>query len=191
MAEHSGRFVLRIPPELHARLAHLARETGRSLNEYCRKAIEHYTDSGARGATHSGSGGRWVDVARALVGDHLESVLLFGSQARGEATSSSDTDLLIVISQDVVLSRELYHRWDDLALDPPVNPHFVHLPDGVLEAGSIWYEVALDGIMLYERDRRTSAFLQSVRQAIADGRLRRLYAHGHPYWVKRTEASNA
>lgn len=191
MAEYSGRFVLRISPELHARAARIARDLGVSLNEYCRTAIEHYTDGAAGGGSRATHGARWVDDARRVVGDVLEGVVMFGSYARGEATTSSDIDLLVVVPESFELNREPYHRWDNLDLDPRVSPHFVHLPDQVAGAGSIWFEVALDGIVLYERDRRVSAFLQSVRQAIADGRLKRRYTHGHPYWVKAPEITRA
>ena len=37
---YSGRFNVRIPPELHARAAHIAEAKGESLNELVRKAIE-------------------------------------------------------------------------------------------------------------------------------------------------------
>lgn len=191
MEEHSGRFVLRVPPPLHARLRRLARERGVSLNEYCRNAIEHYADRSADGSQLAGEGGPWVDSAHRVVGDRLEGVALFGSRARGEARDSSDVDLLVVISDELVLSRELYREWDRLGVGRRVNPHFVHLPASVSEAGSVWYETAMDGVILFEHDGSISSFLQAVRRAIADGYLRRRYAHGHPYWVKQTEAARA
>ncbi len=36
---YSGRFVMRIPPELHERLADLANATGTSLNQYLNRLI--------------------------------------------------------------------------------------------------------------------------------------------------------
>lgn len=190
MTEHSGRFVLRIPPDLHARSRRLARERGVSLNEYCRAAIEHYADR-ETGVPVESETGTWVSGAQHVLEDDLLAVVLFGSQARGEARASSDVDLLIVIADSHELGRDLYQRWDEEPLDDRVNPHFVHLPAVVRRAGSIWYEVALDGIVLFERDRLVSAFLQSVRREIADGRLQRRYAHGHPYWVKDEEKPRA
>ncbi|HUX42798.1 MAG TPA: type II toxin-antitoxin system HicB family antitoxin [Rectinemataceae bacterium] len=38
---YSGKFNVRIPPELHARAASKAQAKGESLNEFVRKAIEH------------------------------------------------------------------------------------------------------------------------------------------------------
>ncbi|NJK36872.1 MAG: nucleotidyltransferase domain-containing protein [Oscillatoriales cyanobacterium RM2_1_1] len=41
--------------------------------------------------------------------DRLKQVMLFGSQARGEATSASDIDILIVLKDPVDISLELQH----------------------------------------------------------------------------------
>jgi predicted nucleotidyltransferase len=152
-----------------------------SLNEYCRTAIEHYTGKGAPPASGAGGAQPWVDAARSVAGDCLDAVVLFGSEARGEARESSDTDLLIVIAGILDLNRDLYHQWDRLDIGPRVSPHFVHLPESVSVAGSIWFETALDGIVLFERDHSVSLFLQTVRHAIADGELRRRYAACRAY----------
>jgi len=176
---------------LHARVRRLARERGVSLNEYCRNAIERCAEGAAPTGPIGDPESPWVAWARRVVGDRLEGIVLFGSQARGEARENSDVDLLVVVAKDVELSRELYRQWDLLGMDRRVSPHFVHEPESVQDAGSVWYETALDGVIVYERDRSVTQFLQAVRRAIAAGRLRRRSAHGHPYWVKETEPVNA
>jgi predicted nucleotidyltransferase len=135
-------------------------------------------------------GEQWVDQARQIAGDDLEAVVLFGSEARGQSRPSSDIDLLIVVKRRLDLSRDLYRRWDDQATDRRMSPHFVHLPHDVSTAGSLWFEVALDGVILYQETLRISEFLHSVRKAIADGFIRRRYTHGHPYWVKSPEVTH-
>ena len=128
-----------------------------------------------------------IKRAAAVVGEALIAVVAFGSWARGELADSSDIDILIVVDPDVPLSRSLYRRWDEEPLrweGHPVEPHFVHLPalDGV--PSGLWAEIALDGIVLYERDPRLSQRLVGVRRLQAAGRLRRRTAHGQPYWVE-------
>lgn len=184
MPNHSGRFVLRLSPELHARAARAAREAGISLNEYCRNAVERFTAGAAPVPSALHDAARFVDEARTIVGDDLRGVVLFGSYARGESRTTSDIDLLIVIADARRLERELYRLWDLRTTSARVSPHFCHLPRTPLEAGSLWYETALDGIIHYDRDGDVHAFLSTTRRAMADGRLRRRYAHGHPYWVK-------
>ena len=65
----------------------------------------------------------------------------------------------------------------------PVDPHFVHPPDEKVASG-LWGEVAVDGIVLFERNWRLSAHLARVRRAIAEGKLVRRLVHGQPYWTE-------
>lgn len=50
---------------------------------------------------------RWVaGAARAIYGDILDSVWLYGSRARGDHWNESDMDLLVVVSEPVTLGDE-------------------------------------------------------------------------------------
>lgn len=179
----SGRFVLRIDPGLHAALREAAAEAGISLNEYCsRKLAAPVGDLAA-------FQGAWETVGRAagLFADALVGVAVFGSWARGEESSGSDVDALVVVEARVEIARGLYRRWDEAPVSwdgHEVEPHFVHLPGPEDEATGLWAEVALDGLVLFERDLRLSAHLARVRRDIADGRVVRRTVHGQPYWVR-------
>ncbi len=179
----SGRFVLRMPPALHTSLDGEARASGLSLNAYCVRQL-----AGASiGAAHDEDAAALVTRARAVAGDALCGVILHGSWARGEATSASDVDALIVVGSRLALSRELYREWDAQPMawrGRRVDPHFVHSAAGEGRFSGLWAEVALDGIVLFERDWALSARLASIRHAIAAGRLVRRVAHGQPYWTE-------
>jgi predicted nucleotidyltransferase len=129
----------------------------------------------------------WFRSLKEMLGESLLAVILFGSTARGEERDSSDIDLLIVVSPATPLTRGLYALWDEHMPEERYSPHFVHLPGRDIDAGSIWYEAAVDGIVLYEAGRRVSRFLIGIRRKIAAGALERKTAYGHPYWVKREE----
>ena len=188
----SGKFVLRILPALHAKIRSEASERGISLNEWCGRALEHYLDYRHQGPVLRDPENEWVRHASAVVGDDLIGLVLFGSSARGEATANSDIDLLVVTAPTIPLRRRLYAAWDSNSSDLTVNPHFVHVPDNVLSAGSLWYEVAIDGIILLEQRRQITDFLRKIRTAIADRTIERKDAYGHAYWIKhRPEAGNA
>jgi predicted nucleotidyltransferase len=114
-------------------------------------------------------------------------VVLFGSWARGELAADSDVDLLVVVEGQVELRRALYREWDREPLDwegRRIEPHFVHLPDSGHGLIGIWAEVALDGVVLFERGWEMSTRLSSIRRAIADGRIARRTVHGHAYWAE-------
>jgi len=174
----SGRFVLRLPPFLHAVLTDSARAAGLSLNEYCVRQL-----SAAGGLAHPDAAAL-LACSRRVAGDALLAVAVYGSWTRGEASAGSDVDVLIVVDRRLALSPDLYRHWDD---DPArwggrvVDPHFVHPPAEGSWSG-LWAEVALDGRPLLDRDGWLTRHLAAIRRDIADGRLVRGYRHGQPYW---------
>lgn len=179
----SGRFLLRISPGLHAALRASAEESGASLNELCAGVLSRSV--GGLGSDEGAS----LAVRRAadLFGSGLVAVAIFGSWARGDAGQGSDVDLLVVIESDVALERSLYRRWDEDQLvweGRPVEPHFVHLPAPGVVAAGLWAEVAIDGIVLFERGFALSRRLIGVRRDIVAGRIVRRDSHGLPYWVE-------
>ena len=189
----SGRFLLRVPPDLHRGLRDRAARSGSSLNEFCRATLETAVNSRAVATTASGSAA--ADVIVAGFGPRVEAVVLFGSCARGDAGAWSDVDLLIVVDTVVPITRSLYRIWDQTvastaairALGASVNPHFAHLPGDDAGTngggGSLWLEVALHGIVLWQRTWALSRWLGSARERMAEGAIRRRYAHGQPYWT--------
>ena len=178
----SGRFILRMPPALHAALHDAARASGLSLNAYC---VRQLTAFGV-GVVSNEEATALVSRAREIVGDALSAVVLHGSWVRGEATPGSDVDALIVVDSRLALSRELYRAWDAQPITwrgRRVDPHFVH-PGRQGQFSGIWAELAVDGIVLFERDWKLSAYLARIRRAIAAGQLVRHVVHGQPYWTE-------
>ena len=176
----SGRFVLRIDPALHAALRRAAADEGVSLNRLCAARLAAPMDASALGLAPP------VQRAQKLFGDHLLAVVALGSWARGEATTDSDLDVLVVLDQSVELSRALYGEWDRAPLTcegRAVDTHFAHFP--ISDQGLIdtWAEVAIDGIVLFDRQWRLSRRLAAIRRSIAEGRLVRRFSHGQPYWA--------
>jgi predicted nucleotidyltransferase len=114
-------------------------------------------------------------------------IAAFGSWARRQAAAGSDVDLLIVVDGSVALTRELYRAWDEEPVSwegLAVEPHFVHLPEENRVAAGLWAEVALDGIVLFERGLEISMRLTKVRRDIVAGRIVRKVSHGQPYWAE-------
>lgn len=177
---YSGKFVLRLPLDLHERLADRSRQNGLSLNSFC-------VDLLRRGVSEDALDSSVLNSLRKIYGGQgLIAVLLFGSRARGTALDSSDTDLLLVFEPNTFIDRDIYRKWersDAAMLDPDLSIHCVALAD-VGAAGGLWFEVALDGIILWEVDRRTRELLSHLKRRIAEGRVVRDKSHGHGYWRK-------
>lgn len=190
MKRGSGKFVLRLPPDLHEALQRQSAAKGVSLNELCKnKLAELLVPTAPAGSSYASL----VASIRRLPFD-LEAIVLFGSTARGEAESSSDVDLLLVLPSHVAPTRSMYALWDDRFVGPfaprenlKLTPHFVALPQSIESSGSLWFEVSLDGNLLWEKNNATSAWLAKLRAEIAAGRVHRRFSHGQPYWVRGTD----
>jgi predicted nucleotidyltransferase len=126
-----------------------------------------------------------VDRARAAFGARLRGIVALGSWARGDASSSSDIDVLLVLDPQTPLTRDLYRLWDREPLTferRAVDAHVAHLSPPGSTPTAVWCEAAIDGIVWYDPDGTTEQRLREVRRAIADGIVVRRVAHGQPYW---------
>ena len=182
-ATASGRFILRLAPGLHAALRGAAAAAGLSLNDYCARKLAapvwnlSAVDSAATAVARAGT----------LFGDQLVAVAVFGSWARQETSAGSDVDLLVVIDPAVDITRGLYRRWDATHTTwdgHQVEPHFVQLPRPNLVVAGLWAELALDGIVLFERGLVLSIRLAQIRRDMLAGRIVRRMVHGQPYWTE-------
>ena len=174
--------MIRLEPGLHAALRESARSASISLNELCVTTLAAF--AGRIPATQGPAA--TVNRAAAIIGDALVGVVVFGSWVRGEHGAGSDVDMLVVTEPDVEIRRELYRMWDREPVawnGLVVEPHFVHLPSRAATPAGIWAEVAMDGLVLFERDLQLTRRLVEIRHRIAEGRIVRRYAHGQPYWT--------
>lgn len=175
----SGRFLIRMEPGLHAALREAARAEGTSLNEHC---VLRLAMPGAGSEPASRASARAASIA----GADLVGVAAFGSWARGEAMEDSDVDLLIVVDAALPITRELYRMWDAEPMEwdgRRMEPHFVRLPGVEDRISGLWAEVAIDGVVLFERGFELSRRLAGLRTRIASGEITRRWSNGHSYWV--------
>lgn len=111
-------------------------------------------------------------------------MVLYGSAARGTATSASDIDILVVLSSDTPIRRALYRMVDGIAgIDPKVAVALAHLPSRESLPGGLWLEIARDGKILFDRDGVVSATISRLKDHISSGRSVRMESHGQGYWV--------
>ena len=184
---YSGRFVIRIPPLLHRGLTREAVSRTISLNQLCLERLSREAGPLEQGGGLAKKFAPQLNEIQKIFDDDLLSLILFGSQVTGEATGSSDFDLLIVLRDSIPLGRALYRLWDERISDPSLSPQFVHLPSTAREAGGLWFEVALAHEILWEKNEQARRFLEGMEEQIALGALRRYLSHGQPYWVWRTD----
>jgi predicted nucleotidyltransferase len=197
MKRPSGRFLLRISPDLHRRLRDRAARQGISLNRLCAGILEAAANprEGTReieGEITGAALSSLVERCRSVFGQDLLGLVIFGSMARGEEFPDSDVDILVIVDRRCRLRRSLYERWAN-EIEPVINdplgrelsPHFCYPPSSPEEAGGLWLEVSIDGVVLWERDAAVSRHLRAIRRYLASGGAMRRIQHGHGYWVRR------
>ena len=194
MEKLSGKFVLRIPQKLHFALRKHSEKQGTSLNSLCTDILtSSLTPSSAASFSYSKSlPSPFLEKLIETWKDKLCGIILFGSVVRKEETEKSDIDLLLIVKESIELDRDLYREWDRfyeslkhaLHLLKEISPQFVTLPRDPFQVGSLWYDVALQGQVLWHSNEDIFLALQKIREAIADGKIKRCFSHGHPYWIK-------
>ena len=187
MAKSTANILLRSGPALHKRLTEEAKSRAISLHELC---LRRLTTPSSLDATEFDFLRMPVVQAAQLFGSHFLGAVLYGSQARGEGRSSSDWDLLLVLSPKKTINRALYRHWDEACseLDERLETHFVNLPSKTSTATGFWSEIAIDGIVLYDADFQLGHHLTQVRGDILSGRIVRKVANGQSYWVHQEVA---
>jgi len=117
-----------------------------------------------------------VEAFQAGLGDNLVSLVLFGSRARGSAHSESDWDLLVIITglPDKILKRNR----SLLALLPlswRCRVSVLAKSPAEFEAvlSSLYLDIALDGIVLYDRHGYIREKLGYIRRRIKQMGLKR------------------
>lgn len=188
-ATRSGKFVLRLPPSLHDRLAARSRKEGQSLNGLCLQLLATAIDRPKDDSHAAGMIAPALDVLQKLFGPKLLGVVAFGSRILGTATDTSDLDLLVVLAKSIPIRRGLYRKWDDAAPSPSeagieFDPHFAHMPDHARDASAVWLEAARSGNVIFDPRGQIKNLLETIRKPIAEGVARRAWSHGHPYWTR-------
>ncbi len=174
----SGKFVLRLDPELHQELKSQALAHKMSLNEWIKHRLQ---------GTQALSPIPIIDRLLKTFSGNLVGVVQFGSSVRNEMHKSSDVDLLLVLKTEFKFDRSIYQKWDrefNGKQDAVLSPQFSHLPVSV-EYSSLWLEIALEGVIHYDPTGQVFATIRKIRDAIAEGRFHRKLSHGHPYWVRK------
>ena len=172
--------MLRLEPELHALERVEAAAAGMSLNDRCARTLAAPGAAGIDGLAEV------VLAIRVRLGESLVGVVAYGSFARDALAAGSDLDLLVIVKADVPITRSLYRTWEGVVPSwhgRDIDLHFVHLPEAGGHVSGTWAEVAVGGIVLFERDLVVSRRLIDFRLRIAAGELVRKRSQGQPYWI--------
>lgn len=126
-----------------------------------------------------------VTCYKEYMGDHLISIVLFGSRARGDAKETSDYDLFIIAEE---LPPKPFKRV--LFIRSPLKGQFeekfciiAKTPEEVLsDFPPLFLNLGLDGIILFDRNDFFKNLQEKIRSIIRQARLLRKKDNGDFYW---------
>lgn len=81
------------------------------MSDVLNKQLEHY-----------------IEEVKKIYGSHLKKIILYGSYARGEATKSSDIDIMILVDLNDLLIKEYADRLSDITFDMNLNYDILIMP---------------------------------------------------------------
>ncbi len=173
-------------PEYHLRLRNSAKRLNLSLNSFILKCLERATQDTEYPFEQI------ISLLKKFLKESFTGLLLFGSTARGEARESSDTDLLVVVSQNMKINSQLYRSWNKFlekenaeSVSDEFSLHFSHLPERQKMPSGLWLECALDAKIIKDTlDSQSHSRLKELRTDILDGKYQRKRVHGQAYWVE-------
>ena len=146
----------------------------------------------------------YLEILKRHFGGRLVSVAVFGSLARGEATSESDIDLLVVVEglpvdaglrmremaglRLLLRGSSAYRRARFEGL-PRLFSEVVLTPEEVERHPPILLDITVDGVILYDRGGFLRGVLERLRRRLRELGARRVVVPGKGwYWILKPDA---
>lgn len=151
--------------------------------------INRYTKEGILSELNS-----FIELLKVRWKDDLVSIILFGSQARGDAKEESDIDLLI-IKKDLPKSR-LDRTLDIFSLARSTSEEFAYklspillTPDEALLTKPFYLDMIYNSTIILDRDHFFNGIIARLRERLAIlGAMQSFDEDGNRYWVLKEDA---
>ncbi len=130
--------------------------------------------------------------------DKLLSAILFGSVARSKWTSNSDIDLFLLWSDETLEKPQLSQKITEIKIgfyktnvlrnesgEKLYNPIQVlsFFRNEIKNFRTLFYDIAMDGIIIFDKERVGFNFIEQIKQKIKNLGLKRIFdCNGNFYW---------
>ena len=142
----------------------------------------------------------FVNLMKEDYKEKLISIILFGSVARGKWNNESDIDLLIIFSNKISKKTTKNNRLTKIISDYERNSKLRNSKGDRLFSTiqeitlvlkdfhtfrTIFYDIAMDGIILFDRNQTGFHFLKKIKKRIEEKGLRRVFIKENDYYWER------
>jgi len=144
----------------------------------------------------------YVSILKENINDRLLSVILFGSVARGKWTHESDIDLFLIFSNEISDKKQLNKILTNITTEfekkyilkneykeiiyCPIQDFPLLLKD-LSNFRTLFYDIAVDGIIIYDKKKIGLKFIKKIGQRIKDKFLERVFISDKNFYWKRKD----
>ena len=145
---------------------------------------------------------KFVEILEKKYEKNLLSVILYGSIARGTWNLESDIDIFLLFSnkikerekldKDVLKTIIEFEKTIHIINDNGIQIYFpiqelsLKLKD-LVNFRTLFYDISMDGIVIYDKDLIGTKFLEKIRIRIKDKGLERIFVGYNDFYWKRKE----
>jgi len=125
-------------------------------------------------------------------GDRLISMVLYGSFARGTATSESDIDILLIIKtlhgRKMKRIEEFIDKVENKleGISCYISP-IIKTPEEALKGSPLFLDMVYDSIILYDKNRFFKSILESLRKRLEELGSQRVFKGNRWYWILKPD----
>ena len=141
----------------------------------------------------------YVSHLKNCLNENLQSVILYGSFARGTWTKESDIDLFLIIKNDTA---KMFERLTRITLDFEINNDLKNekgetsywtiqeiscsLAD-LNRFRTLFYDITEDGILIYDKNENGLKFIEKIKLRMKLKELKRVYINDRDFYWKRRD----
>ena len=144
----------------------------------------------------------YISLLKERFNNKIISVILYGSVARGKWSYESDIDLLLIFSNEISDISELNKTLTNITVglekklvlkDGNNNPIYCSLQEYPIllkelnNFRTLFYDIAMDGIILFDRSNIGFNFIRKMKQRIIDKKIKRIFISDKNFYWKRND----
>ncbi len=145
---------------------------------------------------------KFIPLLREKFKENLISIVLFGSVARRNYSQNSDIDLFIILSneysENIIVSETItdliiefqeknsLKSLDGKDISPSIQVLSLLIKD-LNTFRTIYYDLAVDGLILYDPKNTGSEFINCIKKRIEEKELKRVYINQNDFYWKRKD----